>query len=457
MQDRQSPSTLSRAVRVLFPLLALILVHGSVFAQSFTKVFQCPPGTSMIGMTDRPTRAESPHVVFLNLLGGDGADIVRYAAETRSVDTISVNSCELYLDVERQQLDTMCAGHALLACSPVDTSIVASRDGSPSQYDCSFAFDIYTGSSGGVTKCPIGWSLNSWRLGRHAFDPMDSTAILTDWHWDSWNTQPGLVRVRFNPCPISYRLDSAITMLRTGYVALLYVDVSTPGTIFINDTVLLRSTDNGATWKRVGIPAVNALCHDSTRNVWIAAGGKGVGIFRSTDGGVSFTPVSSASGSAAAYDARTGAFYVADTGRIMRSTDGGATFSVYNNVFSKFEIVGLAVSPTGVLCGTRDGLYEITSEEVWVADAAGSPTAPTLAIAPNPAHDAVRVMLDGMSRDARVTITDMLGRIVRDCTPQLRNAPHVSIDLESLPSGSYLVRVADGGRSVARVLLVSKN
>ncbi len=397
-------------------------------------------------------------MLILNVMRNDGPSIIAYDPPTRYVDSLGGLHCTSCFD--NGSLTNVCAPSAIVAISPFDSNLIVRNDASPNCVD--MEYDLHIDTVINRFESPYGCFLGATFCGacalHVAFDPGDSTALYFAADGSpqfAGIERPGLYRVRFDSCPNGDTSTGRYNLLLEGICTFFHVEPQMPNVVYAStSSSLYRSTDRGASWAQLGIPSVNALCHDSTRTVWIAAGGKGVGIFRSTDGGVSFAPVSSASGSAAAYDARTGAFYVADTGRIMRSTDGGATFSMYNNVFSKFEIVGLAVSPTGVLCGTRDGLYEITSEEVGVADATGSPTVPTLSIAPNPAHDAVRVMLDGMSRDARVTITDMLGRVVRDCTPQLRNAPHVSIDLESLPSGSYLVRVADGGRSVTRVLLV---
>ena len=77
---------------------------------------------------------------------------------------------------------------------------------------------------------------------------------------------------------------------------------------------------------------------------------------------------------------------------------------------------------------------------------AGEPDASALAIsvAPNPATDRVRVMLDSpISASAQVVVSNMLGETVRLQTVQLTSgANQFELDLQALPAGTYLLRIA---------------
>ena len=103
--------------------------------------------------------------------------------------------------------------------------------------------------------------------------------------------------------------------------------------------MILKTTNGGSSWARIAseplqvgteVGAVNGLATYGTSHIWFTPSGSGSNVYRSTDGGVSWTfstlPFSSFVGAIAFNDPLTG-ILGASIGQALRSTDGGATWT----------------------------------------------------------------------------------------------------------------------------------
>ncbi|MDQ6799258.1 MAG: hypothetical protein M3041_00310 [Acidobacteriota bacterium] len=122
----------------------------------------------------------------------------------------------------------------------------------------------------------------------------------------------------------------------------------------LNNEGLWRSTDEGATFTRVDgslIPQVRDIVFDRTTRdkMFIAANG---GLFRSLDGGKSFSKLASLGVHSVTIDpANANIVYAGtQTGGVLKSVDGGATFAPTNTglttTFSTSRGNGVAIDPT---------------------------------------------------------------------------------------------------------------
>lgn len=158
----------------------------------------------------------------------------------------------------------------------------------------------------------------------------------------------------------------------------LCIDPTAPGTLLaLNDNdVVLRSTDHGATWTTIRLPAyATAICADPfiPGRIYIGAYTYN-GISRpvvciSTDHGATWSSVSPADSgiiySLECSAADSGVLYIGgDYGRVLRSTDHGATWQPRSSGISADNYVfGIAAShgnPAIVCAGTMFGMYRTT-------------------------------------------------------------------------------------------------
>ncbi|MBM3314588.1 hypothetical protein FJY71_01920 [candidate division WOR-3 bacterium] len=138
--------------------------------------------------------------------------------------------------------------------------------------------------------------------------------------------------------------------------------------------VLWRSTDAGETWQTVALPGhANDLCADPFTNGRIYAGGSVQGahpmpaFLSSTDHGLSWTASALDSGAGDCRASRAdpnvpGTLYAAgDSGRLLRSTDYGATWGTRNQGLPDAEpALSLAVCPADpgiLLCGMVSAMF----------------------------------------------------------------------------------------------------
>ncbi|MCO5171198.1 MAG: YCF48-related protein [Planctomycetes bacterium] len=135
---------------------------------------------------------------------------------------------------------------------------------------------------------------------------------------------------------------------------------------FVPGDGVFRSTDGGATWAQAsGLPAgatVPAIAFDpSSPGVVYAAdatpevgGATGTGLYRSTDGGATWTHLASTSGFTTIMDVvvdPTGVVYVGgrDGLGVQRSADGGASFTPMHTGLTDLEVNALALDPSAPL------------------------------------------------------------------------------------------------------------
>lgn len=141
-----------------------------------------------------------------------------------------------------------------------------------------------------------------------------------------------------------------------GLISSIAVDPMTPGTLYAtsNGHGLFKSTNGGASWTRVtSIPETglsNVAVDPSTSSVmYVTTGSPGAGVYKSTDGGVTWENSSAGLLDAASGividPSATGTLYVRSGVGVFKSTDGGASWSsVSTGLFGSFT-TALAIDP----------------------------------------------------------------------------------------------------------------
>jgi len=150
---------------------------------------------------------------------------------------------------------------------------------------------------------------------------------------------------------------------------------------------VMKSNDGGATWTRTGLSAgANVLALDPANPsiLYAAAGGSELsglgGVFKSTDGGVSWLPINEGLASLMVSRSRVTAFvidpanpqvvYAGTSGYgVFRSTDGGAHWSPFNDSLPNLDIrllIRTAGRANTLYAGTGSGIFgiNIASETV---------------------------------------------------------------------------------------------
>lgn len=185
----------------------------------------------------------------------------------------------------------------------------------------------------------------------------------------NWSEYSGPMRgTPFFSCAVSAQMSSRI-----------YVTTN------MNGHYLLRSDDNGASWKPLGNGiAVNSLklLLDPT-NDQIVYAYSGAGLFKSTDGGANFTSLSTQVFGRLVVDPTAPATIYATTGptaptmTVQKSVDGGAHFAVANSGLpTTSQAVGLAIDPSAPMTlyvSYNAALYKTTNGgSGWTMRATGS-------------------------------------------------------------------------------------
>ena len=124
---------------------------------------------------------------------------------------------------------------------------------------------------------------------------------------------------------------------------------STPGGVY-------KSTDGGASWTLLNadtnvVTDVRALVVDPLTPTTVYAGTTYAGVLKSTDGGATWNPMNTGLGAlpsveSLAIDPVTPAtLYTSVIGGIFKSTDGGANWSAANNGLSSTDVLGITLQP----------------------------------------------------------------------------------------------------------------
>jgi hypothetical protein len=136
---------------------------------------------------------------------------------------------------------------------------------------------------------------------------------------------------------------------------------------------------------------------------------------------------------------------------VYTNVPGGTNPSLTTNVAGYYRVE--ITFPNG--CKRLSDVVRVKVDEC--ANLAQAPAGGTVAMVqerlkaiPNPTMGAVRIEYSGSGRSAQMLLTDLMGRVVVDLTPQLYRAlgiHRIDIDLTHLPAGVYHLRYFNGAES----------
>ncbi|MEO0010338.1 MAG: T9SS type A sorting domain-containing protein [candidate division WOR-3 bacterium] len=276
----------------------------------------------------------------------------------------------------------------------------------------------------------------------------------------------------------SYTTDGGNTWIRDtimdsiARVNALVFDPFVPNRILLggdsmyNYKLLLVSTDLGGTWVHTG-DGLNGIVYTlaaSTRTPGLMYAGTSQGLYRSTDGGISWS--------------RTGTFtmvrsvvidpgndsliYAGTSTGIFRTSNGGATWLQDNEGLAVTDILTLAFRgsvPRTVFAGTNGGGVYVTTPPTGIGELQSAPAISPLLlqVLPNPARGEFQVLVSAQAGELiRGGIYDPAGRLVQMLKPQAVNSGrlHWQVKLPGCGSGVYFLRLrSTAGEVTGRVLL----
>jgi len=251
---------------------------------------------------------------------------------------------------------------------------------------------IFAGTDNGLfvsTDAGASWTKWSGVVRAFAFDPRTAGVVYAVGDWVYKSTDGGANWTKFSEAPNGYDLSVA-------------VDSVTAGTVYVGNYYGVRtSADGGASFGAVSMPrewGIRALAADPATAGTVYAGTNGGGLFKSADAGASWTASSTglAGGiSALVVDSRNARTLLMSSGTslycgvelwgaggngVYRSTDGGTTWSPSTAGLAATGVTALAADPNnpdvvyaGVNGGTG-GVYKSTDAGLtWISVSSGSP------------------------------------------------------------------------------------
>jgi photosystem II stability/assembly factor-like uncharacterized protein len=256
----------------------------------------------------------------------------------------------------------------------------------------------------------------------------------------------------------------------------LAIDPRAPGTLYASEGFsptppaitglgIYKTIDGGATWTAItsgpGATYVYALAIDPTNSAVIYAGNR-TGIFKSTSAGAGWSVADDGftafSVGAAAIDPASSATLYAGTdgGGVFKSSDAGAHWSLPNPISGDvFTIQALAVDPSQtaiVYAGTDDGVFKSTDAGAsWNAIGAGIPEGSSVySLVIDPSHSATVYAGTALglfrTTDGGVTWTSILDDVV----PVLAIDPVATATLY-VSTEEDLLKSTDGGATWAAI------
>ena len=287
-----------------------------------------------------------------------------------------------------------------MAISPFNSNIVFATG---NVYDSAYHIGVSHTSNGGTT-----WEHDTLDLGTRgwavAFDGVDTNRVYVG--GDSAYSYPALL--------ISADLGATWTMSHTGLTSTVNVLLTIPGDgalVFAGtNNGLFVSTDTGATWAITSLTSqVRTLVADPIHPANIYAGTYGAGVYASTDGGTTWTPMNT-----------------------------GLTCN---------KVLSLALRPGAentIYAGTEGGSVFRTTVATGLAGPSSPVPSPSLlAISPNPCRDLTTISFSSslLSPHSSLSIYNASGRLVRSFTVRTSS---FALRTSDFTPGTYFIRLKSG-------------
>jgi hypothetical protein len=113
-------------------------------------------------------------------------------------------------------------------------------------------------------------------------------------------------------------------------------------------------------------------------------------------------------------------------------------------------------SRTANITVTVSGLSPVIVHVVQDASTVGIPekNGVTVQLYPNPAKDFVKISLENIDKNARVSLIDLTGKVITDESAGIES--EIKFNVQELPRGYYFVRIISGNEIITRRLILSE-
>lgn len=271
-----------------------------------------------------------------------------------------------------------------------------------------------------------------------------------------------------------------------------------------SDTLIYRSTDDGASWVQIrsGMPRNTSICSIVSNNRVVFIGLTN-GLYRSNDDGSTWHRLEAVKWSASSIAACDSAIVICDQGRIYRSTDDGVTWTIVNaylpntptknsiksrgndviigttpgvfisrdcgDSWTEFSdgiadrnITSIYVDGTTVYAGTSKGsIYVLDEDATSVGDATRHPDATSsahnISVHPVPARDCITLTYrTAASEYVRIAVVGSNGEIVHHHTAHLQQGGEHTLDINTSTwaTGVYSITVQTHRRAHSTPVMV---
>lgn len=255
------------------------------------------------------------------------------------------------------------------------------------------------------------------------------------------------------------------TVLCGNLSAMKLVNFSSANTIYIagNNSNFFKSLNAGATWTTVNTGTVSGnfkgLWFTDDNNGYVTIYGSSAVVLKTTNGGSSWTNITSAiSPTLGVIGANSGALYangnvvyLGADGKILRSIDGGASFSIdlnYGSSCSSCEVKEFTPAGNSLFAsigssGTHSKVYKRSNTISFLKEESISNN---FSIYPNPAAGSISLVLNGELLE--INVYDQLSRKVINVI-----GDKTTLDISSLNPGLYFIHVStDKGSAVRKFI-----
>ena len=234
---------------------------------------------------------------------------------------------------------------------------------------------------------------------------------------------------------------------------------------YLNTPIVYYSHDGGNTWQVVLEAQFNQMeFHPTDPNMVFAAAEDG--LYKSNDGGISWDQTEYGAFLSIEIDSESPdtLFAGTQTGELFVSTDAGETWTLYNNTFSRYDILGIykETNNDSLFVATRNGIFRVFGSfvlDLTKPENQISHRYELFPIYPNPFNPITTIKyFIGFQTNVEIVVFNALGQQVQTLVNEKKSmgSHTVIFNASSLSSGMYYFKINTNRGSQIRTATLLK-